>query len=201
MSFAQQVAAVFQGAHIDSIDFRLAGFQISGPRLRKVGEAIACGRISVKQEDGGGTLSAAYSPYSDTFTLPKNANASADKWKVAILHEGIHALVDIFGENAALTVLDDEIAAYVAEVIYYRKLRRPLPSGASERAIYTTANEIVTKHRLDTKRGVHLKAADVKKLREAIHAHPAYSGIGETTKTGGHGLKRPCTAKGHRHKA
>jgi hypothetical protein len=200
MSFAQQVAAVFQGAHIDSINFRLSGFQVTGARLRKVGEAISCGRIEVKQEAGGGTLSAAYSPYQDRFTLPKNANAGADKWKVAILHEGVHALVDIFGEKAALTVLDDEIAAYVAEVIYYKKLRRPLPSGSSERGIYTSANDIVTKHHLDTKKGVHLKAADVKKLREAIHAHPAYSGIGETAKTGGHGLKRACTSTAHRHK-
>ncbi len=201
MSFSNQVASIFQHAHLNSIDFRIGGFLVNGARLRKVGEAIACGRIDIRQEKGGGMLSAAYSPYKDSFTLPPSANPAADKWKVAILHEGVHALVDIFGEDAGLTILDDEVAAYVAEVIYYKKLRRPLPSGSSERAIYTSADAIVTKHRLDKKKGVRLKPADVKALRDAIHAHPAYSGISPKQKTGGHGLKRACTAKGHRHKA
>lgn len=200
MAFVNEVASVFQRSYVDAIDFRISGFHVSGARLRKVGDAIACGRIAVKQEDTGGTLSAGYSPHQDTFTLPKSANPTAHKWQLAILHEGVHALVDLFGEGAGLTVLDDEVAAYLAEVICYRKLRRPLPSGASERAIYTTADAIVTEHRLDTKKGVKLSHADIKKLRQAIHAHPAYSGIGDKAKTGGHGLKRACTATGHHHR-
>ena len=196
MSLATQVAAIFSQSAVEGIDFHLAGFHVSAARLRKVGAAIACGRIPLAEHEGKGQLSAAYSPYTDKLTLPRNVNPAADKHKVAILHEGVHALVDIFGEGAGLTVLDDEVAAYLAEVIYYKALRRPLPGGASEKKIYETADELATRKRLYRKKGVKLSLDDVKKLREAIHAHPVYESIGVSAKTGGHGLKRKkCVAK------
>lgn len=40
---------------------------------------------------------------------------------------------------------------------------------------------------------VLVPTAKAQALRSAIVAHPVYAEIGETAKTGGHGLKRKCT--------
>ncbi|GJM43556.1 MAG: hypothetical protein DHS20C21_03980 [Gemmatimonadota bacterium] len=197
MSFQQQVAAIFSSAAAGKIDFQLDGFCVNPARLKQVGAAIACGRIELIQSKKGGGLSAAYSPHSDRLTVPSKTNPAAHKYQVAIVHEGVHALVDIFGKGAGLTVLDDEAAAYLAEVVFHKAIHRPLPSGDSEKKIYEAADKVATKHGLYGKKPVKLKSSDVKELREAIHAHPEYSSVLTTTKTTGHGLKRKmCVAKG-----
>jgi len=193
MSLEKQVAAIFHdSAKMKTIDFKYGAFRVSPDRLKGVGDAILNGQIALGQSSSS-QLSAGYSPYSDTLSLPKTVNPSADKWKVAILHEGVHALVDIYGANAGLTVMDDEAVAYVAEVIYYKALRRPLPTGASEKAIYTAADQLASGLKLYKNAGVLVPVAKAQALRAAILAHPAYADIGETAKTGGHGLKRKCT--------
>ena len=107
--------------------------------------------------------------------------------QAGVLHEGIHALVDMY-TCKEVTVLNDEAAAYLAEAIYLRAAHSWVNGGAAEMAIYQAADQVAKAHDLYSKRGVRLSLANVADLRAAISKHPAYSGIGARQKTSGHGL-------------
>lgn len=186
MSLAAKVAAIFEGPRIARIHFRLGRLEVSPARLRGVGKAIKKGDIHVVIAKTGKLLSAAYSPHSDTFTLPDDKLASVNS-QAAVLHEGIHALVDLY-KCKEVTVLNDEAAAYLAEVIYLRAGHNWINGGAAEMAIYNAADQVAKAHDLYSKRGVKLSLSDVDDLRKAIHAHPAYNSIGAKQMTSGHGL-------------
>jgi hypothetical protein len=186
MSAADKVAAIFDGPRIARIHFRLGRLEVSPQRLRCVGKAIKKGDIHVEVAKTGKLLSAAYSPHSDTLTIPDERLATVSS-QAGVLHEGIHALVDMY-KCKEVTVLNDEAAAYLAEVIYLRAGHNWINGGAAEMAIYNAADQVAKAHDLYNKLGVQLSSGDVADLRQAIHAHPAYSSIGAKQKTSGHGL-------------
>jgi len=146
MSLQERVAAVFQGARIDRIDFRLEAVQVSPQRLRAVGEAIRQGRITVAVSDTGSLLAAAYTPHRNRMTLG-NANVpNTFTGQATILHEGVHALVDMY--RVSIPVLVDEVAAYLAEVIYWRAGHHWMRGGTAEMRIYNAADQIAQAHDL-----------------------------------------------------
>jgi hypothetical protein len=186
MALADTVAAIFEGPRVARIHFRLGGLEISPQRLRGVGKAIKKGDIKVEVEKGGKLLSASYHPHSDTLLVPDDKLASVSA-QAGVLHEGVHALVDMY-KFKDVTVLNDEAAAYLAEAIYWRAAHSWVSGGAAEMAIYNAADQIARAHDLYNKRGIRLSLDDVADLRAAIHRHPAYSSIGVNQKTSGHGL-------------
>jgi hypothetical protein len=186
MSLATTIAAIFEGPRAARIHFRLGRLEVSPQRLRGVGQAIKKGDIKVKVAETGKLLSAAYSPHSDTLTVPNDKLASVAA-QAGVLHEGIHALVDMY-KCKDVTVLNDEAAAYLAEAIYLRAAHSWVNGGAAEMAIYNAADQLAKAHDLYSKRGVRLSVDDAADLRAAIHKHPAYSSIGEHQMTSGHGL-------------
>ena len=186
MSLADKVAAIFESPRVARIHFRLGRLEVSPQRLRGVGKAIKKGDIKVVISKTGTLLSAAYSPHSDTLTVPDDKLATVTS-QAAVLHEGVHALVDMY-KCKELTVLNDEAAAYLAEVIYLRAAHSWVGGGELEMAIYSAADQVAKTHDLYSKPGVRLSSEDVADLRAAIHKHPAYSGLGANQKTSGHGL-------------
>ena len=188
MSVADKVAAIFTGPEVAKIHFRLGRLEVSPQRLRGVGEAIKKGAIEVVVATSGGMLSAAYSPHPDRMTIPDD-KLTSNTSRSGILHEGVHALVDIYNCKEVL-VLDDEVAAYIAETIYLKALGAKISGDAAAMKIYKAADAVAQAHGLYKKRGVRLKLSDVDELRKAIHAHPAYSGIKAGAKTSGHGLHK-----------
>jgi hypothetical protein len=186
MSLADKVAAIFEGPRAARIDFRLGRLEVSPKRLRGVGKAIKKGDIKVEVHTGGKLLGAAYDPHDDTLMVPDDKLASVAS-QAGVLHEGVHALVDMY-KCKDVTVLNDEAAAYLAEVIYLRAAHSWVNGGAAEMAIYNAADQIAKAHNLYNKRGVRLSNDDAADLRAAIHKHPAYSSIGEHQMTSGHGL-------------
>jgi hypothetical protein len=186
MSLATKVAAIFEGPRVARIHFRLGRLEVSPQRLRGVGKAIKKGDIKVEVSKTGKLLSAAYHPHSDTLTVPDDKLATVTS-QAGVLHEGIHALVDMY-KCKEVTVLNDEAAAYLAEAIYLRAAHSWVSGGAAEMAIYDAADQVAKAHDLYSKRGVRLSVDDVAGLRAAINKHPAYSGIGAKQKTSGHGL-------------
>ena len=186
MALADKVAAIFESPQAARIHFRLGRLEVSPQRLRGVGKAIKNGDIKLEVAKTGKLLSAAYSPHSDTLTVPDDRLASVTA-QAGVLHEGIHALVDIY-KCKEVTVLNDEAAAYLAEAIYLRAAHSWVNGGAAEMAIYQAADQVARAHDLYSKRGVRLALADVADLRAAISKHPAYSSIGARQKTSGHGL-------------
>ena len=186
MSLATTVAAIFEGPRAARIHFRLGRLEISPLRLRGVGQAIKKGDIKVEVASSGKLLSASYHPHSDTLTVPDDKLASVSA-QAGVLHEGVHALVDMY-KCKEVTVLNDEAAAYLAEVIYLRAAHSWVNGGAAEMAIYNAADQLAKAHDLYSKRGVWLSVDDAADLRAAIHKHPAYNSIGARQKTSGHGL-------------
>lgn len=186
MSLADKIAVIFEGPQAGRIHFRLGRLEVSPQRLHGVDKAIRKGGIKIEIAKTGKLLSAAYHPHSDTLTLPDDKLASVSS-RAAVLHEGIHALVDMY-KCKEVTVLNDEAAAYLAEAIFLRAAHSWINGGAAEMAIYDAADKVAKAHDLYGKRGVRLSHDDVADLRAAIHKHPAYSGLGARQKTSGHGL-------------
>ena len=186
MSLATTIAAIFEGPRAARIHSptRAAGSVAAAPVRCRQGDKK--GDIKVEVASSGKLLSASYHPHSDTLTVPDDKLASVAA-QAGVLHEGIHALVDMH-KCKEVTVLNDEAAAYLAEVIYLRAAHSWVNGGAAEMAIYNAADQLAKAHGLYSKRGVRLSVDDAADLRAAIHKHPAYSSIGAHQMTSGHGL-------------
>lgn len=116
-TLVEKVASVFRSPLVDKIDFHFhpEGLHVNSLRLRAVGEAISKGRIGVEISSTGTILSAAYSPHSNKMTLPDEKVTGTGIGRSGILHEGVHALVDLY-KCTSTTKLTDEAAAYLARV-------------------------------------------------------------------------------------
>ena len=193
--FVKQVAAVLQGHLVDKIEFtfKTEELYVSGLRLWQVGEAIARGRIAIAIGPTGAVIDAAYSPHTNTMTLRHEHVADWPPGRAAILHEGIHALVDLY-KCTSTTEITDEAAAYLAEAIYRRlgKIDVHKEAGANgdptALAIYDAAHRLAAKYGLYKKRGASLTGKQYEPLRQAVHQHKAYSSISLSNLTSGHGV-------------
>jgi hypothetical protein len=187
--FQKKVADVLRVTAIDKLDFFLEKdhLEVSPKRMKEVADAIEQNRIDVVVASTGALLSAAYSPHSDTMTLGSLQVPDQPGGRAGIVHESVHALVDMFRITQA-TELSDEVAAYLAEVIFRRATGVWVQGNAAAMAIYNAADAIVKTHGLGKGKQVRLKWAQYLPLRQAIHAHPAYSGIGLEQLTSGHGI-------------
>jgi hypothetical protein len=185
----QAVAAVLRRTEINKIDFFLEKdfLEVSPKRLREVGDAIEKGRIEVVVNGTGSMLSAAYSPHGNTMTLGDWNVADRPVGRSAIVHESVHALVDLFLCKQT-TELSDEAAAYLAEVIFLRATKTWVKGDAAAMAIYNTADQIVKTHKLGQGKQVRLKWGHYAPLRDAVRGHPAYSAIDPKALTSGHGV-------------
>ncbi|MDH3376670.1 MAG: hypothetical protein OEQ39_06825 [Gammaproteobacteria bacterium] len=96
MSLQTDVAGVFNDLRVHRIDFHLGGVHIGAARLRQVGNAIKNGRIGVVVRSTGSQVSAGYSHHSNLMTLSNNNMINRMLRRTAIIHEGVHALVDMF---------------------------------------------------------------------------------------------------------
>ncbi len=182
MSIEKSVAEVLKDPKLKTIDFEIEGARITGARLHEVGQAIEAGRIQLKVDASGPLLSAAYSPHQNRMTIgPKSLESGTGK--SGIVHESVHALVDMF-KCKSVTELGDEVCAYIAESMYLRAIGTAVKGDAAAMAIYSEAGKLASK----VKKGAKIKPAAYAKLLEAIHAHPAYSGIDPHSMSSGHGI-------------
>jgi hypothetical protein len=184
----RKVADVLRSPPIDKIDFVLVddAIEVTPRRLRQVADVIEKGRIDVAVADTGSLLGAAYSPHSNKMTLRSLQVPDGGLGRSMIVHEGVHALVDLFRYTKA-TELSDEAAAYLAETLFMRSIGLTVTGGGAL-PIYNAAAALIDAHKLGKGRQVRLQWADYLPLREAVRAHPAYHGIGERQLTSGHGV-------------
>ena len=187
-AWQRKVADILRLPMIDKIDFVLADdyLEVSPRRLRQVADAIEKGRIDVVVADTGSLLGAAYSPHSDRMTLRSAQVPDSGLGRSDIVHESVHALVDLFRYTKA-TELSDEVAAYLAQALFMRSIGLKV-TGGEAKAIFDAAIAIIDGHKLGKGKQVRLRGSDYLPLRRVVHAHPAYSGIGERQLTSGHGV-------------
>ena len=73
---------------LKAVDFSLAGFAISGAKLKSVAAAVANGRIGVEVGDTGPNFAAAYTLGANRhFTLRETKSVQNDNWRSQIVHE------------------------------------------------------------------------------------------------------------------
>jgi hypothetical protein len=187
LAWQRKVANILRLPMIDKIDFFLTEefIDVSPRRLREVADAVEQSLINVKVADTGSKVDAAYSPHTDTMTLRSYRVPDTMLGRAAIVHEGTHALVDLFRYTKA-TELTDEVAAYLSETLFLRAIGLTVKGGGA--SIYAAAFQIIDAHNLGKGKKVTLKWADYLPLREAIHADTAYNGIADRQLTSGHGV-------------
>jgi len=168
------IARILQDPTIRTISFSLQGALVYGPDLAEIGTLVQGGRIGVSVDttlDSGGE-----------FDFASNAMvfSSHSPDKGTILHESVHGLLH-HHKCAQTTLLTHEVAAYLAEMIYFlrtaersvrQRLQKSFVSG-SVGSIYQEALKLIDKHQL-LRKSVLLKWDDYQDLRNAIKAHPTY---------------------------
>lgn len=178
MLLQQQAAAIFYNKPImNTIDFFVDDIHINPRLLRAVGDAIGNCRIGIKIGNTGRHTGAAYTRGKERRITISDPKVLRDKpGKVAVLHEGVHGLVELFYCRAS--ELQDETVAYIAEMVYARMTAVSFNLEVSP--IHKAAFEITEKHTMRTKKGVKLQSdKDCAELIEAIRREPAYRNLSD----------------------
>ncbi len=193
MAVAMPIAEVLltqdagQKRKIDLIDFQFEDMRITPQGLREVGRLMLQGRINIEVGDTGEHLGAAYSPHSNTMHIGATNRPPNDEWRAGIIHESVHALVDL--RRVSTSVLNDETAAYLAEAIYIRSGGIAIvPSNPKAARILEEARLVVEAHQMQYRGGARLSVGDCRDLQSAILAYTeAYAGA-DTQQTSGLGI-------------
>ena len=190
-SWQRRVADVFNGPSIAKIDFYMEDLHISPRGLREVGDAIRNRRIKVelsKSSDAASKIGALYTPARDIMSFGSTAIIDVFD-RAAIVHEGVHALIDMMMYRG-LKALDDEAVAYIADAIYLAAEKTGYNYSKIDlqgRNLFGSAARLVKKKNMVRKKGVRLTRADLDELRRGVHEHESYRMLGddELTVAGG----------------
>ncbi|MCI0639201.1 MAG: hypothetical protein L0Y72_01720 [Gemmataceae bacterium] len=190
-------------AETHAVDFSFenagGGFRIHAAGLARVADAIRQQRIrvcsgSLPHGAGGQYHQTANRVGLDSERFPRDRNG-----KAIVLHEAVHALMDLSNVVAA-TRLSDEAAAYLTQVIYlYYKGRRNFSASTLLQAAYDVAVQsgIIDPPTQIIQRGVRISWHWYAPLRQAIQNHDLYNQIGWLALTGANGVplvsQHPCT--------
>lgn len=185
MDIASEVAKVLRSVPANSINFTVANIAINKMRMELVAKAIEAQDISVEIGNTGSRLGAAYSSFVGRrlaagekkligrITLGSDGTVRSILGKASILHESVHALMDVC-KIPVPSMQNDEVVAYLADALYLRATSTKVSGGAQEMAIFNAAFAIVDGHKMLAKPGTALKWGDCEALLNAIKAHPAY---------------------------
>ena len=132
MSVRAEINRLLRSDAVAGIDFDLNGLYISGAGFARVGQLIADGHIGI-HIDSDLCAGAQYDPRSfgdsgpydspNVMTL-RTAQISDRYVQAYVVHEATHALCDLMRARGYVYV--EESAAYLAEVIFARRLDPPL---------------------------------------------------------------------------
>lgn len=185
MRLEASVVSVLRNEPVSRISFKLDTVAVNKSQMESVAKAIEKDEIAVRVGNTGQQLGAAYSSWKTRRWGPgekkyigeiKVSSSTVGKTvmgRAAIFHESVHALMDV--RSIRISMHDDEVIAYLADAMYLKASAvTSVSGGAQEKAIYAAAFTIIDTHKMLTKPGVQLKAADCAALHDAIKGHPAY---------------------------
>ena len=150
------------------IDFYADKIHVNGEYLSRVHERILVGDILVT---GGTSDLAFYDPPTDVLLTQKKAPPADDGDRALILHECVHAMIDITDPKGTVTRHMGELAAYLTQTAYsVRKYPTANRTGtAAWDKFWGDLYATVRAHKLDTKKGngARIPDATLENLRAA----------------------------------
>jgi hypothetical protein len=175
------VREVLEKSEIHNISFRLGGLYISPEGLQRVKNAIADGRIDVvlnnslpRRERLQNNEKALYDPTANRIVLLDLAQTADAYGQSFIVHEAVHALVDM-SHAGSTTVLTDEVAGFLAQLIFLEAVHYSRSQLTSfQRQFYDFAKT----HHLFGRAGLKtpsLKRAEYGHLRQLVHSVAPYN--------------------------
>jgi hypothetical protein len=176
------------------LDFWVGAVHISGKWLGIIRDHVRAGNILVKPGSKG---TAEYDQKTDIITT-QQGNSPADMGQRSLLlHECVHALVDIFYPDNTITRHNGEVAAYITQFTY--KLRSNPnyivgPDNIPWFVFYTSVVTLARKFNLNKTagNGTRISLADIEPLRVQLAALPGvnYGDYDKDDKDVGNGLLR-----------
>ena len=156
------------------IDFYADKIHVNGENLSRVHERIIVGDILVT---GGTSDLAFYDPATDVLITQKKAPPADDGDRALLLHECVHAMVDIIDRKTTITRHMGELAAYLTQTAYsVRKYPTANRTGTAPwdkfwGDLYAT----VRANNLDSAKGngARIPNATLENLRQQLAALPA----------------------------
>ncbi len=186
MTLAANVARVLRTTPAHRINFKVDNITVDKKQMELVAKAIDAEDVQVVVGHTGPKLGAGYSSFKGRrldpgerkiigkITLGSEDTVKFPVGRAAVFHESVHALVDVKGFK--ITMHNDEVVAYLADMMYLRLAGAKVGGGTSEMEIFSAAAAIIDAHQMLTKPGVVLAWSDCDALRDAIKAHPDYRG-------------------------
>jgi len=195
MDLKNRVAAVLDEPSVQHIRFQIEGLPVNGSRLGRVADKIRSEEIHVYVWEKLKNP-AEYVPERDSILLRDADVFSYSYGKSMIVHEAVHAMIDM-DKARATTLFSSEVAAYLAQVIYdlvasggNSKFRfKALIMNPDGRVARETL-ALIDKFNM-TNKIVNLKWQDYQAMRETIKANPVYKDWGDKQLFPADGLKPP----------
>ena len=155
------------------IEFYVDKIHIKGEYLTTVRDHIRAGNILVK----GGTQDLAfYDQTADVLLTQKKSPPADDGDRALLLHECVHAMIDVYDPNGAVTRHMGELAAYLTQTTYtVRKYPSANRTGTAPwDKFWGDVYAAVRANKLDTSagNGVKIPAATLENLRLQLVACP-----------------------------
>ena len=198
MSLRDEITSIVAEPVIHRIHFSLGGLMITGAGFGRVRQAIVGNRINIvpvasMPAEAGGRYNGTRNEIGVSPSLTQAALASSIQMRALFAHECTHALVDL-NRAARTTVLTDEAAAYVVQLMYrlgrgqswlrsWSQRNQTSPTGR----IFHEAVRIIDQHHLLRHRAF-LQRSQFQALREAVQRHPVYRGTSNTELTTADGI-------------
>jgi hypothetical protein len=186
---------------VQQLDFWVGSVHITGKWFGIIRDHILAENIVVTS--GSSTL-AFYDQKTDVLTTQAgNPPADLDA-KALLLHECVHALVDIFYPDDSITRHNDELAAYITQHVYMLRSKPSFTVAPNNVPWFTFFTDIVAlakRFNLDkpSTKGARISAADLEPIRRQLAALPGvnYGDFDKWDTGGSNGLiGNPFVAKG-----
>lgn len=156
------------------IEFHVDSIHIKGEYLTTVRDHIRVGNILVR---GGTEDLAFYDQTADVLLTQKKSPPPDDSDRALLLHECVHAMIDVHNPSGTVTRHMGELAAYLTQTTYSVR-KNPAANRTGTAAwdkFWGDLFATVRAHRLDTPagNGVRIPAATLESLRRQLAALPS----------------------------
>jgi hypothetical protein len=175
-----EVLEVLDDWRLKKLRFSVGPVDVNAFEYGQVADAIKVGAITVKA--GQKNNYSQYRPEKNLF-FTKVGNPPMDlNTRTNLLHECTHIISDI--NEVKITRLNDEVAAYLAQIAYLLLLDPDVPEppiGLPMNNMMRQGMKLVAKYKLGEPAGMGAKISqdDISSFARLIHAVPDYSNIGE----------------------